>query len=262
MIFSTLFIVLFFFSGAAFSAIPDAAVAKEYIKEIQTIIGYNLSPALSSLLSEKENWEFLSTKMSKLTTDSNSFKILKGFFEELAESSFGSFKEIDPNGPNSELLNLYGFTIKEFFDKAGENFFPYFIKLLEVLRDMKDPQIVNKENAAYKKAFEEAPTPVKLLTDLFEAFKKAVKAFTSIDKRETEPLEKLKAALDEPLATVKVPDSKSDSKSRNNNPPLKDEWSNLKKTLVFGGIPLAILAIISTIVFFVLRKSKSAASSA
>jgi hypothetical protein len=259
MIFSTLFIVLFFLNGPAFSALPDATTAKNHIKEIQTIIGGDLSPALSILLSEKENWEFLSNKISNLKPNSVSSNIVVDFFEKFHIRVMTDFGKLGKSYIDSDLYEAYGKTTYSLQKNPVYDFFPKCIKLLKVLRDMKNPQIVNKEKAAYKKPFENAPTPVKFLTDLFEAFKKMVQVFP-LDKTDNDHLTKLKAAVDEPLATVKVPDSKPPAD--NTNPPPKDEWSNLKKAFVFGSIALVILAIISIIVFFVLRKSKSTASSA
>jgi hypothetical protein len=62
MIFSTLLIALCLQSVLASPDLPDAAVAKNSIKEIQKILGGDLSPALSSLLSEKDIGIFWQTK--------------------------------------------------------------------------------------------------------------------------------------------------------------------------------------------------------
>jgi hypothetical protein len=257
MIFSTLFIVLFFLSGLAFSTIPDAAAAKDYIGKIQKIIGGDISPALSSLLSEKENWDFLSKVRDKLNFDSDSYKIMWNFFHNLRKSSEPYYIVKIPSRIDSKLYDQYRDTLLVLAQL--ENFFPNCIILLETLRDMKDPQHAAQEkNDGFKRFFEEALTPVNFLTDLFEEFKKAVQVFPLDDGTEYFLLKKLKAAVDEPLATVKVPDFKPPADNTNTPP---NEWSDLKKALVFGSIALNILAIISVIVFFVLRKSKSAASS-
>jgi hypothetical protein len=274
MIFSTLFFVLCFLSGPAFSTIPDAAAAKNYIGEIQKIIGGDISPALSSLLSEKENWDFLLQVEKKLSFDSNSSKIMEKFYRNLLDSAADCLDEITED-IDSQIYSSYLNALDKLasFSAYTKFFFPNCIKILQALRDMKDPEKIAKENAAFKKGFVDAPTPIKFLTDLFEAFKEAVKVFPKLKSDVgNDHLAKLKAAVDKPLATLKAPqptepqkepqkDSQKDPQSNNTNTP-PNEWSNLKKALVFISITLAIIAVISIIVFLVLRKSKSAASSA
>jgi hypothetical protein len=266
MIFSTLFFVLCFLSGPAFSSIPDAAAAKNYIGEIQKIIGGDISPALSSLLSEKENWDFLLEEEDKLTLDSDSFEIMEKFYNNLLTSSKDYVNEILEN-IECQIYDAYHDALHELASLPAsiKYFFPNCIKILQALRDMKDPKIVEKENAAFKKFFEEAPTPIKFLTDLFEAFKEAVKVFPKPENDvDNDHLAKLKAAVDKPLATVKAPQPTKPQKDpqSNNTNTSPNKWSNLKKALAFISITLAIIAVISIIVFFVLRKTKSAASSA
>jgi hypothetical protein len=257
--------------------LPDAFGAKYYIEEIQKIIGGDLSPSLSSFLSEEENWNFLKVQLTQLTDlefDSKSYKIIHEFFVKFDENVVSdSIMPIMASEKSKLYISYIEISAKILFNPEA-SFFPKCIKMLETLRDMKDPQKIAKENPAFKKAFEDAPTPIKFLTDLFEAFKEAVKAFTI--EPESKPLfEKLQGAVDKPLAALNDPYAKPKNdptnnpqndptinKTNNNTSTPPNEWSNLEKVLVFGSITLVILAVISVIVFFVLRKSKSAASSA